>query len=204
MRKVIPLLILIVSSTLFAQKSIIKVEKPEYTVWYDIDKEQPIRVIYNSTNRPKNLNRGNMDFHTDIEIGFTTADNDDFKNNVWDKGHMAPAASFSDTEDNLYQTFSYLNASLQHQSLNRGQWRVLEMEERRLDNNGSIRVEIIIEFENSKILPSGAHVPSAYHKHITIISENKTVCYYFKNKELPLKYTDYINPECHHLESIKY
>ena len=69
-----------------------------------------------------------MDFYTPKDV--YTSDNEDYKNNVWDKGHMAPAAAFTDTKEKLKTTFSYLNCSLQFDKLNRGAWRELEAQER--------------------------------------------------------------------------
>jgi len=41
----------------------VKVETSIYTVWYSETKEQPIRLVYKSSNRPKNVDRGSMDFY---------------------------------------------------------------------------------------------------------------------------------------------
>ena len=52
--------------------------------------------------------------------------NDDYVNNVWDKGHLAPAAAFNCDRETIKKTFSYLNCALQHEGLNRGPWKELE------------------------------------------------------------------------------
>ena len=83
------------------------VDKDIYKVWYDTKLEQPTKVTYEVTNRPKNADRKGMNFHK--EGMFHTSDNADYYKNIWDKGHMAPAAHFSDSQENLYETFSYLN-----------------------------------------------------------------------------------------------
>ena len=80
------------------------IETPIYRVTYSETKEQPITLTYLSTNRPKNVDRGSMNFYTDKEIH--TSDNKDYYRNVWDKGHLAPAATFSDNLENLRMTFS--------------------------------------------------------------------------------------------------
>jgi DNA/RNA endonuclease G (NUC1) len=69
-------------------------------------KEQPVSLVYKSSNRPKNVDRGSMNFYT--EDDYHTSDNKDYYRNVWDKGHLAPAATFSDSKENLKLTFSYL------------------------------------------------------------------------------------------------
>ncbi len=81
------------------------IENGVFKVWYSEVKEQPKKLVYTSTNRPKNVDRGSMNFYTDKEIH--TSDNADYYRNVWDKGHIAPAATFSDNLENLRMTFSY-------------------------------------------------------------------------------------------------
>src|SRR6056300_1934920 len=118
----------------------IEVTTPIFTVIYSETKEQPITLTYKSSNRPKNVDRGSMNFYT--EDNYHTSDSKDYYRNVWDKGHLAPAATFSDSKENLKQTFSYLNCALQNQYLNRGQWRLLEQAERNWDDNQELEVTI--------------------------------------------------------------
>ena len=75
------------------------VDKGIYHVVYDTTLEQPLRVSYKVTNRPKNADRKGMNFKKEPNIH--TSDDKDYVNNVWDKGHMAPAAHFSDSEEIL-------------------------------------------------------------------------------------------------------
>ena len=56
------------------------VETSIFTVLYSETKEQPIRLTYKSTDRPKNVDRGSMNFYT--EDGYHTSDNKvNFSNN---------------------------------------------------------------------------------------------------------------------------
>ena len=73
----------------------VTVQTPIFTVLYSETKEQPITLTYKSSNRPKNVYRGSMNFYT--EDDYHTSDNKDYYRNVWDKGHIAPAATFSDS-----------------------------------------------------------------------------------------------------------
>ena len=158
----------------------VKVETPIYTVWYSETKEQPIRLVYKSSNRPKNVDRGSMNFYK--ESDYHTSDNADYYRNVWDKGHLAPAATFSDSQVNLKQTFSYLNCALQNQYLNRGQWRLLEEQERKWDDEDNLLVEIIVEFKDGhEILETGGHVPTGFFKNITWETSGQKKCFYFPN-----------------------
>ena len=97
--------IIVVSLSAFAQNVTIK--NQVFEVLYSQSLEQPLVIKYHSTNRPTKVNRGAMDFYK--EQGIKTSDGDDYKANIYDKGHGAPAATFSDNMENLKQTFSYLN-----------------------------------------------------------------------------------------------
>lgn len=164
-------------------RELVKVETSIFTVWYSETKEQPVKLIYKSSNRSKNVDRGSMNFYT--EKDYHTSDNADYYRNRWDKGHLAPAATFSDSYNNLRQTFSFLNCALQDQDLNRGQWRLLEEQERRWDDNEELLIEVELLFSDS-ILPTKATLPSKFIKHIKFSKSNVYRCYSFPN-EKPIK-----------------
>lgn len=166
----------------------ITIQTPIYVVQYSETKEQPLSLTYLSTNRPKNVDRGSMNFFTDDDIH--TSNNADYYKNVWDKGHLAPAATFSDSMENLRITFSYLNCALQNQYLNRGEWRLLEQEERVWDDTEDLEVTIDLEFSDS-ILPTGATIPSRFIKHIKFIDTDVYKCYDFPNEKPTKDWEEY-------------
>ena len=166
----------------------ITVQTPIFTVQYSETKEQPLSLTYLSTNRPKNVDRGSMNFYTDDDIH--TSDNADYYKNVWDKGHLAPAATFSDSMENLRMTFTYLNCALQNQYLNRGEWRLLEEQERAWDDEQNLEVTIDIKFSDS-ILPTGATIPSKFIKHIKFLDTDVYKCYDFPNEKPTKDWEEY-------------
>ena len=85
------------------------IENEVFKVWYSEVLEQPVKLIYTSTDRPKNVDRGSMDFHK--ENGVHTSDKHDYYTNIWDKGvdKFEKVSTYSDSYNNLYTTFSYLN-----------------------------------------------------------------------------------------------
>ena len=168
----------------------VRVENDVFKVSYNETLEQPNWVEYEVRNIEKKFDRGSMDFY--VPKGVYTSDNDDYKNNVWDKGHMAPAAAFTDTEENLKTTFSYLNCSLQFDKLNRGAWRELEAQERVWAKRyGTLKVRIVLHFEKDHlILPTGGHVPNGYWKHITFPNGNRE-CFYFPNSTPTKHWSEY-------------
>ena len=163
-------------------RSEVIIENPVFKVWYSEVKEQPTKLIYTSTNRVKNVDRGSMNFYTEKDVH--TSDNGDYYRNVWDKGHLAPAATYSDSYENLRQTFSYLNCALQNQYLNRGEWRLLEEKERDWDDiqNLTITVELVWD-EGYEILASGGHVPTDMIKHIYFEEDGEWKCFEFENEK---------------------
>lgn len=163
-------------------EELIHVKNEVFEVWYNEKYEQPIKLIYKSTNREKKISRSKFNFYKPKNIH--TSDDKDYYKNIWDKGHLAPAASFSDTKENLKATFSFLNCALQNQYLNRGLWKILENNERVWDDKEILEVTVEVNFnENHKILDTGAHVPDYFLKHIYFTKQNNWNCYKFKNIE---------------------
>ena len=185
MKKLLSLILSVVILSANAQTKLrdsVKVTNNVFSVIYSEKLEQPIWLKYRSTNRPTNVNRGSMDFYGEKLI--KTSDNEDYKNNIYDKGHIAPAATFSDEMENLKQTFSYLNSALQDQYLNRGEWRLLEEQERKWDDSESLTVIVKVFFDKtSKKLPTGATVPSYFQKHIFFEKQKKLICFVFLNEK---------------------
>ena len=176
----IPFIFLLFSFTGDSYQSEVNIKTPIFEVLYSEVLEQPLWLIYESTNRPTNVNRGSMDFYTEKDVH--TSDKHDYYRNVWDKGHLAPAATFSDNMENLKQTFSYLNCALQDQYMNRGEWRFLEEQERKWDDSENLKVKVELIFEKEHIvLPTGGHVPTAMVKHIYFTKQNKWRCFDFPN-----------------------
>lgn len=178
--------LLFFSLTLLSQDTI-RVKNNVFEVLYSQKLEQPLWIKYRSTNRPTNVNRGTMDFHKEPNI--KTSDADDYAKNIYDKGHGAPAASFSDNMENLKQTFSYLNCILQDQYLNRGEWRLLEEQERKWDDTENLTVLIKLFFDNPvKRIPTNAAIPSHLQKHIYFEKQKKWKCFVFLNEKPKFKW----------------
>jgi endonuclease G, mitochondrial len=178
----IPFILILTSFTGDSHRHEVKVKTPIFEVLYSEVLEQPLWLIYESTNRPTNVNRGSMDFYTEKDIH--TSDANDYRTNVYDKGHLAPAATFSDNMENLKQTFSYLNCALQDQYMNRGEWRMLEEQERKWDDTEKLKVKVELVFgKGHKVLPTGGHVPTSMVKHIYFSKQKKWKCFDFPNSK---------------------
>jgi DNA/RNA endonuclease G (NUC1) len=171
---------LILSLVSFGQN--VRIKNNVFEVLYSQSLEQPLVIKYRSLNRPTKVNRGTMDFYKEENI--KTSDADDYKANIYDKGHGAPAATFSDNMVNLKQTFSYLNCIMQDKYLNRGEWRMLEEQIRKWDDTENITVLIKTFFDTPvKKVATGAAIPSHLQKHIYFEKQKKWRCYVFLNEK---------------------
>ncbi len=155
------------------------IDKGIYKVSYNESYEQPNWVEYTVSNRPKNVDRGSKDFYLEPDV--TTSNDADYYKNEWDKGHLAPAATFSDSEENLNKTFSFINCAMQIDNLNRGEWAQLEQQVRDWSVSGNIKVKIELVFAaNHEIRTTGVHIPTGFWKNLTF-SNGDQICYYFPN-----------------------
>jgi endonuclease G len=180
MKKITFILFLFWSISGFSQRKEVIVKTEFFTINYSEVYRQPLSVKYQVLCPNGTASRKGMNFFTNDSI--ITSRDRDYLNNVYDKGHMAPAASFSCNTQMMKETFSYLNCALQEQSLNRGVWKFLEIYERELAlKNSKTEVEILVEFNNPKKLASGATVPSGFYKKIT--TNEKVFMYYFPNEK---------------------
>lgn len=165
------------SQTLTIENDTIKTDI--FDVVYSEELEQPLWISYKVLCPMGTQSRSGLNFYTNDSI--QTSDIDDYKDNVWDRGHLAPAAAFNCDRETLKKTFTYLNCVLQHEGLNCGPWRELEEFERGLSKvYDNVWVEIIVKFEGEleKVL-GGATIPSGFLK--TIKFDNKEIMFYFPN-----------------------
>jgi endonuclease G len=180
MKKFLISLILLIPLFVFGQlRDSVLVKSPIFKVMYSETLQQPKWIEYRVACGEGDFSRKGLDFYVCDSV--KTSDGGDYEGNVWDKGHLAPAADFNCSKDYLKMTFSYLNCVLQHEKLNRGAWRLLEAYERDLAKKYSVDVKIkMVYSKKSMVLKSGATVPDGFYK---TIKYNKVVeVYYFKNE----------------------
>ena len=189
MKKGLLLIVFILFSVVLFAQDTIRVKNQVFEVLYSQKLESPLWLKYRSTNRPTNVNRGSMDFYTEKNI--KTSDAEDYKSNIYDKGHLAPAATFSDNMENLKQTFSYLNCMMQNQYQNRGEWRLLEEQERKWDDLEPLTVIIKVFFDEiPKRVPTNAAIPSYMQKHIYFEKQKKWKCFVLLNEKPKFKWEE--------------
>lgn len=158
-----------------------EVETEIFKVVYDEGLEQPIRLEYRVKCPLGDASRSGLDFRK--YDGVHTSDNDDYSKNVYDKGHLAPAAAFNCDREMVRSTFSYLNCALQHEGLNRGPWKELERFERDLAKLYTVDVVIEVVFSGDvQKVPGGATIPTGFEK--TIYFDGKEYTFYFPNQDV--------------------
>ena len=165
------ILILLFSVQLLAAQQLVQTDI--FEVCYSTQKQQPLWLSYEVECPTGGFSRKGLNFKKDKQFTGLTSDNADYYKNVWDKGHLAPAADFNCSYEKLRQTFTFLNCALQHEKLNRGPWKNLEKYERKLSKKYTVQVKVVLEFDaNSLLLETGALVPSYFVK---ILSYNDIV-----------------------------
>lgn len=166
------------------------IEGPIFTVSYNEILQQPNWIRYNVRSIVKNADRDGMRFYEVDSV--ITSDDEDYYDNPWDRGHLAPAGSFTDSYENLYATFSFLNCTLQKDQLNRGEWAYLEDEVRTwASEQGTLTVDITLHYnEDATVLPTGATIPTGYTKSIVFPDESRR-CFYFPNEDTTMPWQDY-------------
>ena len=191
MKKRILFLILFLSVQLLSAQQLI--HRSIIDVCYSESKQQPLWIEYEVECNEGGFSRQGLNFTKDTQFSGITSNNQDYYQNVWDKGHLAPAADFNCNYDKLTATFSFLNCALQHENLNRGPWKDLEKYERALSREYKVNVRIELEFDaNSLLLRSGALVPSYFVKILTF--NNQLEVYRFPNNASvsQTKWEDYL------------
>lgn len=173
-------LLTLLSLSGFSQKrDSVYVKSEIFEIMYSEKLEGPLWVKYKVECTEGEESRKGMDFYKNDSIH--TSDHNDYVKNVYDKGHMAPAAAFNCDLNKLKTTFTYLNCSPQDQFLNRGTWRLLEAWERKLATEGDVFVEIYPKYSiTSLVLNTGTTVPDGYLK--IIKTKDKTYKFWFENK----------------------
>lgn len=108
----------------YSQENIVKIEKTNYTSYFDTCINQPIVVTYKLYMGGGDCSRSRYRFKNDLNI--KTATWLDYKKSGYDRGHLANAEDFAYNCELLELTFRYYNCLPQSKFLNRGVWKKKE------------------------------------------------------------------------------
>ena len=139
-----------------------------YSLLYSEEHEQAIWIAYELTSEETNKKFDRSDkFIVDPAIKTGSATNADYTGSGYDRGHLAPAADMSWSNQTMQESFYYSNMSPQDQSFNRGIWKKLEELVRTWAvENKSLYVVTgpILSSGLSSIGPNNVSVPNYYYK----------------------------------------
>ncbi len=139
-----------------------------YTLSYNEEHEQANWVAYELTadETEKAYERTNK-FIPDPEVPTGSADNADYRDSGYDRGHLAPAADMGWSETTMRESFYFSNMSPQRPEFNRGIWKELEEQVRNWARDYS-KIYVVTGPVLEKRLPAIGHdqvsVPRAYYK----------------------------------------
>jgi len=114
------------------------------------------------------------------------AEYSDYTNSGYDRGHLAPDASFDWSIESLEATYSLANIIPQVPEINRYGWADLEQYVRdQAVELGYVDVINVVEYKDSpeRIGENQIAVSSGYYKILSNEDENYKECFYYKNEE---------------------
>jgi endonuclease G len=168
-----------------------------YSLSYNEATEQASWVAYklDSLELASNFKRKNL-FYIDTLVLTGTATNVDYKNSGYDRGHLAPAADMVWNEQAMNESFFYSNISPQLPSFNRGIWRTLEIELRKLAlKYGSLYITCgpVFQDTDSAIGENKVVIPTHFYKTVLVYNSEikQSIGFIFPHKKCIGEIFDY-------------
>lgn len=133
-------------------------EEHEQSAWvaYELTREETVKVVERSNK-----------FKPDPYVSTQTANDADYTNSGYDKGHLAPAADMGWSSTAMAESFYYSNMSPQVPGFNRGIWKKLEelVREWAMENNSLLIVTGPVLTKGLKTIgPDHVSVPELFYK----------------------------------------
>ena len=165
----------------FCQSVDTVIDRNIYQSYYSFTIKEPLYVVYTLYKGGGNCKRTKMRFHQD-EVTNTATDKD-YKDQHFDKGHLANAEDFAYDCTAEELTFRYYNCLPQTVRLNRGIWKKWETTIRKESKDKKLIVIAGGIFEDDiTIGPQHIGVPSECYKLVLDSSTKKIIhCLIFKN-----------------------
>jgi endonuclease G len=182
MKKILYLFMVIVSITVNAQ--IKRIDLANYTVHYDEQYPGPVMVEYTlfKTTTPDSVHREDK---WEKYPAVKTPKPNEWKSTGFDKGHLAPAETFSQTPSRIQSTFTYINCTFQHNKLNRETWRILEKKELDISRTDSLKVYTgCLYLDKTKVTKLGSVIPTHFWRIIINHTDKSYIAFLFENKEV--------------------
>lgn len=145
-----------------------------YSVSYNSRTKIPNWVAYELTKDEAygKASRSELFFKPDNSLHCPQAEDYDYRNSGWSRGHMAPAGDFRWNEEAISDTFYFTNCCPQDTELNGGMWNTLEKKTRTLAKKyGKVWVvtgPVIGKNRYGTIGKNGVTVPDAFFKALLV------------------------------------
>ena len=157
-----------------------------YTLSYNETHEQANWVSYMVTKveLENEVAKRKNNFTEDTSIITGSAQLEDYKGSGYDRGHLAPAATFVDNQKEMDESFLMSNMSPQDPSFNRGVWKRLEEYERKMAMEKDTVYVIcgpVLTDDLQKIGPNNVSVPRLFFK--IIYYKDWMMCFIITNKK---------------------
>tara|TARA_B100001057_G_scaffold342485_1_gene343412 strand:+ start:5545 stop:6372 length:828 start_codon:yes stop_codon:yes gene_type:complete len=125
-------------------------------ITYDVPRIHPEKIVDSSANTSEQF----KDYITQSDK--RTSNNEDYKNNIYDKAHLAPKSHFYSKSEKFKLINDYSNIVLMHKDLNNSIWKKLENEVKKLSKMYDVTVTIEMIFSNQDTTKGGATIPSDF------------------------------------------
>lgn len=164
-------------------------QREGYTTSYNTQTRMPNWVAWHLTaDRLKGkASRKGVEFESDTDVPEPRADDGDYYNKGYDRGHMCPAADNKHSVTAMRQSFLFTNICPQESNLNRGDWNELEVACRNWAKQyGDIYIVCGPILYNQKHKTIGKHkvtVPEAFFKVVLRLGgQSKAIGFIYKNE----------------------
>jgi len=157
-----------------------------YTLSYNETHEQPnwVKYMVTKTDLENNVAKRKNNFKEDTSVITGSAQLVDYKGSGYDRGHLAPAATFVDSQKEMDESFYMSNISPQYPSFNRGIWKKIETYERKMAMEKDTVYVIcggVLTDDLKTIGPNEVSVPRFFYK--IIYTKDWMICFFLKNEK---------------------
>jgi endonuclease G len=155
-----------------------------YTLSYNETHEQPnwVKYMVTKVDLENSVAKRKNNFKEDKSIVTGSSQLVDYKGSGYDRGHLAPAATFVDSQEEMDESFYMSNISPQDPSFNRGVWKKIENYERQMAMEKDTVYVIcggVLTDGLPTIGPNKVSVPKFFYK--IIYTKDWIICFFLKN-----------------------
>jgi len=171
-----------------------------FTLGYAEEFEQAAWTIHKLDNKMINGKaKRAKKFYPDPLVSSESANDADYKNSGYDRGHLIPAADMKFLQSAMQETFFYSNMSPQNQDFNRGIWQDLEEQVRswaEVEKEIFVLTGPVLKKGLPKIGANEVAVPEAYYKIVAKFDgkKSKVIAFLIPNRGSDLSYSKFAVP----------